>query len=126
MKRDMELIRAMLLALESEPTGGVTYDALAKHFPDHDRQTVSFHLTLLGDAGLVDQEKVYFRERKVARGGFYITWEGYEFLETIRDAEIWRKTKEGASKVGSWSVSLIAEIGKAFISAKARELGLMG
>jgi Hypothetical protein (DUF2513) len=27
-----------------------------------------------------------------------LTWQGHEFLETVRDPDVWERTKEGASR----------------------------
>ena len=53
-----------------------------------------------------------------------LKWAGHEFLNEIRDPEIWRKTKAGAAKVGSWSLSIIGALAKGFAMQKAQELGL--
>jgi hypothetical protein len=53
-----------------------------------------------------------------------LTWSGYEFLDKIRDPEIWRQTKAGASKVGVWSVAMLGELAVGFAKAKAAELGI--
>ena len=47
-----------------------------------------------------------------------LTWQGHEFLDTVRDPEIWRKTKERAGSVASVGVSFIWEIAKAELKAK--------
>ncbi|MBD2841317.1 DUF2513 domain-containing protein [Erythrobacter rubeus] len=53
-----------------------------------------------------------------------MTWEGHEFLDKVRDPEIWRKTKKGASELNSWGVKLIGEMATGYIRAKATELGI--
>lgn len=115
MKRDMDLIRQILITAEDFdsaiiPTFAVNADAV----------TVQFHARLLVDAGYMTQEK------SLAGGkmGWRLTWAGHEFLDEVRDPEIWRKTKEGADKVGSWSIKLIGEIASGFVRAKAIEMGL--
>lgn len=115
MKRDMDLVRQILLAVEGSS------DLIVLSFTvDTDPQTKQFHLRLLQDAGHLSYEKS-------PAGGMYgwrMTWTGHEFLDEVRDPEIWRKTKEGADKVGSWSIKLLGEIASGLIRAKAIELGL--
>lgn len=43
-----------------------------------------------------------------------LTWNGHEFLDTIRDAEVWKRTKAGAEKAGNASVSFLWELAKAY------------
>jgi hypothetical protein len=46
-------------------------------------------------------------------------------LESVRNPETWQKTKEGAHKIGSWSVSLLSDMAKAYAKYLAKEkLGL--
>lgn len=75
---------------------------------------------MLKDAGFLAHEKM------LAGGqfGWRLTWQGHEFVDEVRDPEIWRKTKEGAEKVGSWSIKLLGELAAGFVRAKAAELGL--
>jgi hypothetical protein len=53
-----------------------------------------------------------------------LTWEGYDFLDHIRDPAIWRLVKRSATKVGSWSIETLAVIAKSMILAKVETLGL--
>lgn len=43
-----------------------------------------------------------------------LTYNGHEFLETIRPESVWAKTKHAISKAGSYSLDLIAEIAKTY------------
>lgn len=117
MKRDMDKVRSVLLAIEeldrpfylthgSSPIGGT----------EGGLEMVEY-LRLLESGGYLD---------KGQHATYRLTWEGHEFLDKVRDPEIWRKTKEGAGKVGSWSVKLLADMATGFIRAKATELGLPG
>lgn len=54
-----------------------------------------------------------------------LTWEGHEFLDTVRSPEVWRRTKEAAGKVGGVSITILAEIARATAKAMIKEhLGL--
>ncbi|MDD1152721.1 DUF2513 domain-containing protein, partial [Pseudomonas sp. TNT2022 ID357] len=78
-----------------------------------DSDLVSYHVMQLDGAGFIVAQKL---------GGMnsfkwepkYLTYQGHEFLETIRDGEVWSLTKKGADKVGSSSHSLVLELGKAY------------
>lgn len=98
-------------------------------FPEYSRETIAHHLKLTESAGFIKAitetmwSDAASREYERTKG-WQLTWDGHEFLETIRDPEIWRKTKDGANKVGGWTVNLLAELGKGYLKAKAIELGL--
>lgn len=116
MKRDMDLVRDILLAGES------WHDAVIPVFPvsGHDNQTIEAHVKLLVDYGALEAVKAHGGGHM----GWRITWAGHEFLDEVRDPEIWNKTKEGAEKVGSWSIKLLGELAAGFVRSKAADLGL--
>jgi hypothetical protein len=123
MKRDMDLIRELLLWIEEPPDGADTASDLenAVAATGRDPTECSYNITLLLDAGfIIGQPSVGY--------DFYIermTWQGHEFLDTVRDPEVWKKTKSGAQQIGSWTVSLLVDLAKGFAKQEAkRRLGL--
>ena len=46
-----------------------------------------------------------------------ITWDGYNFLNNIREKSIWEATKAGAKKVGAMSISAINMISFEIVKA---------
>ncbi|MBO1903977.1 DUF2513 domain-containing protein [Microvirga sp. 3-52] len=124
MKRDMDLIRNLLLEIE-ESEKPVVYIAdlmAAERLQGIEQLDIDFHLKLLIEAGLIDANK---KQGISTVGGWYIrqlTWNGHEFIDSIRDPEIWRKTKEGASTAGSWSIGLLKDLGTAYLKLKAKEV----
>jgi hypothetical protein len=111
MKRNMDTIRELLLWMESQRDSAFFYSEL----PDlGGRDFTIAHAQMLLSGGYLEQSQKTLR----------ISWEGYEFLEKVRDPDIWSKTKMGATKVGSWSVKLLGEIAAGYVRAKAAELGL--
>lgn len=87
----------------------------------YDRDTCVRHFSLLVEAGLVAAPGTQGVKHFNITG---LTLEGHEFLDSVRDAGIWKKTKEGAAKVGGWTVPIISELAKGYVKAKARKLGL--
>lgn len=97
----MDLIRLLLLSSAGEK----------QDFSNYDSSIVSFHIYLLIDAG--------FAVGPVSRSasGFIViakiqnlTWNGYDFLETIRDSTVWDKTKIACVKAGSFAIPVIQRI----------------
>ena len=50
-----------------------------------------------------------------------LTWEGCEFLDTVRSPEVWRRSKEAAGKVGSVSISVLAELAKGIAKSMLKD-----
>ena len=46
-----------------------------------------------------------------------ITWDGFNFLNNIREKSIWEATKQGAKKVGAMSISAISMISFEIVKA---------
>lgn len=51
-----------------------------------------------------------------------ITYDGHEFLDTIRDNDNWKKVKNIACNVGSFSISVLKQIAIGVIEAKLKTI----
>ncbi|MFU7528018.1 DUF2513 domain-containing protein [Qipengyuania sp. ASV99] len=123
MKRDLELIRSILLRIEDSENPW--HDAEIE-IDGHDQNTINFHLSLLIEAGFIQGMQ---KSDPNSPFGYYVhypqlCWDGYEFLETIRDKEIWAKAKNGAGQVGSSALKLVGELAVGFAKQKAIGMGL--
>ncbi|MCZ4342471.1 DUF2513 domain-containing protein [Sphingomonadaceae bacterium G21617-S1] len=121
MRRDPDLIRFILLTIEKDDHCEVL------RLPDingYSDEAVHFHARLLVEKGLL---RTFFPDRTGNQPWVCIrlTWEGYDFLEAIRDPAVWRSVKRAADKVGSWSVETLAALAKAMILAKVEAFGLV-
>ena len=139
MKRDMDLIRSVLLELERQTPDltdgnfGFDHAATAAHL-DTSLEQLGQHLNLLYQAGFVEgwvsrgKIAAHSSERRQVDHDYIVhvmprglTWRGYEYLETIRDPEIWKKTKSGALKIGSFGVDTIKALALGFIKQKIKQ-----
>ena len=119
MKRDMDLIRSLLLEIEGgkrvfhvishEIAEMIGVDPAQATEPE-EADRLDYHLGLLRDAEFVEFYRGGGGDWQVER----ITWNGHEFLDTVRDGEIRRRTKDGAKKVGGASISLMLDMAKAY------------
>ena len=120
MKRDMDLIRELLLKLESWPVERgdmVPISPGAISTENHSPHEIEYHLTLLKEAGFVDFPQEW-------QAGFFfrvITWEGHDFLDPVRDPKIWAKTKDGALAAGGFTVDLLKDLAKGFVKKQIEE-----
>lgn len=120
MKRDMELMRSLMLAVEASEESALLHIPTIDGYP---RAQVAEHVRLAVDAG-------YMTARDASTYGevdfiqLRLTWSGHEFLDNIKDPEIWANTKAGAAKVGTFSFGVIAELAIGYAKAKAQALGL--
>ena len=120
MKRDMDLVREILLAIEAsddDPRAWIELD-----LPGRSKRELSYHVMLIHGAGLIEADDTC----TVGEDGFEwqpkrLTYRGHEYLDTIRDPEIWRKTKEGGKKVGAFSLELMGDLAKGLIRKKIKD-----
>lgn len=109
MKRDMDLIREILLAIEAYPQPDA-YD-LRLSFPGHSEDEVSYQLRLLLDAMMIDAKCLQAMGETDEWAIKGLTWAGHEFLEASRDDRRWNKAKKIIlEKTGSFSVEMLKMI----------------
>jgi hypothetical protein len=92
MKRDYDLIRTILLRAEEVDD----YQLHAKHFvtPEHTEIDVARHFQLLDEAGLIHANLLTLESRGALSGQIErLTWDGHEFLDSIRSDTVWARTK---------------------------------
>lgn len=128
MKRDIDFVRELLLAIEDGKKDIDTLskeDAINKGFqdgrglPNDEAEKLKGHIKLLEQAGLIE---IGFRSvsGNVQING--LTWAGHDFLDTVRDPETWKKTKDGALAAGGWTFDLLKDLAKGLAKKKLEEL----
>ncbi len=112
MKREMDLVREILLAVEQMPYAGATGSLAPSEFKLDGRTTpeVCYHTTLLAEARLIevaylgsdtigrDETGTELEEQKVIP--IRLTWEGHEFLDNARDVTRWSEARDRAGGAG--------------------------
>jgi DNA-binding transcriptional ArsR family regulator len=118
MKGDMDLIRELLLKLETLPMrrGGIVLidaDAEELQIDGFSSDQVDYHLSLIREAGLIDSPGgatlgggVPFRR---------LSWSGHDFLDSVRSP---------ASAAGGFTVDMLVFAAKTYIEGKMK--GLLG
>lgn len=80
MKRDLELIKEILLAVEAEK--------IDELYLNNDKNIISYHVKLLGQANYLEifdlsTDGDDFEPKS-------LTWQGHEFLDIIRNDTVWK------------------------------------
>jgi len=117
----MDLIRALLLRIEQDPTldgtRWVGFTPAELGMEDRSPNEVGYHLDLLIEAGFVQGKSHGETIPAICK----LTWQGHEFLDSIRDPGVWISTKERIKGLASVTLPVIAAIAEAEIK---RRLGL--
>ncbi len=107
--RNMDLIRLILFEIDKQPpwSGPIDLD-----MANYSSEVVSYHVMLLEEASLLQAHRIkrgdsthveYWRPIR-------LTWQGYEFLEVIKDETRWNKVKQIMEKVGGFAYEIAKPI----------------
>ncbi len=114
MKRDMDLVRNLLLAIESAEgslTNTTLSIALKKLYMDDSQipsyQTIVGHIEIMEEAELVSVKLVPHMGGPPAFLGLRMTWHGQDFLANARNSSIWEKARP---KMESLSFDLVKQL----------------
>lgn len=140
MKRDMDLVRSILLDLEARTPNLANKEdfgyslELAATTLSTTKEELVYHLVLLFEAGLIDGWALRGLDHPIGKAlrldsdyvfhvvPRHLTWEGHEFLESVRADEIWKQTKGAALSLGSFGIDTLKELANGFIKTKIKAL----
>ena len=119
MKRDLDLIREIMLVLEDKMEYGKNFTS-DRLFETMQNETLSIEKLLYHIGLLVEANFIGAREEKYINNirDFIITtitFEGQDFLDIIREQNTWEFLKAKTVKIGGFSLSLLVEIGKDYL-----------
>ncbi len=124
MKRDMDLVRKLLLDIEKADESRPSMADLIGYPLDEVeldvREKYAYHLKMLVEqAGLVTGI-----DASSLSGGDWmnlqLTWQGHDFLDNTRSSAVWKKTKEGAEKVGGAGWDVLVGLAKEYVKQEVK------
>jgi hypothetical protein len=121
MKRDLDLIRKILLTIEGAPKSKES-NAVEELESEHDYDILQYHLSLLLEAGLINA--IDMSSGNQPYGSYIVqklTWSGHEFLDTARNDTRWEKAKEATKKIAGISFDVLKAL---LIAWMKEELGI--
>lgn len=110
MKRDMDLVRQMLIRMED----GVFLHGHKNGLDMYCQDKINGHLSIMSDGDLIRQ--TYMHLVKLDDGstttypGYGLTWKGHDFLDAVRDDAWWQKVKDRTKEVtGGLGIEMLKE-----------------
>jgi len=110
MKRDMDLVRAILKEFESNEDKTWLPKLSIEGYSD---ALVQHHIEIMSDAGLLQpvfgshsSSKLYYE--KIC--GYRLGWDGHEFLDASRDESRWKQAKGIMTKIGGATLEIMKQI----------------
>lgn len=113
MKRNMDLIRLLLLDIEDHEEVDLS---------SYSEDEINYHKYLLLDGGFIEGNSIWFSQPD-GGPGFEVTvktltWAGHDFIAAARDDSVW---KRGMKKLGGMSSSVPFDVVKAVLTAVINE-----
>lgn len=111
LKLNYDLIRLLLLKIEDITDGfsEIYNKNIVKLFPNYSEIIILYHLKYLDDAGYIER----YRHNVIID----ITPTGREYLNSVRNQDIWNKTKQKIQSFGDVSLPIITEISSTLIKS---------
>lgn len=110
MKRDMELVRSLLMDV-SEGKSKMELDG-----SDDEDNKYLYHLKIMRQAGLIEYTVKSYYEGSFIENKPELTWQGNDFLDSIKYDNVWNKTKtvikEKGAEISSIPFSILVELVK--------------
>ena len=120
MKRDMDIVREILCKISDAP-GKPAHGILIEGKTAEEAEKILYHLELLQHAGLLTGETLGGIGMDNVWADLDLTWAGHDFVDAIRDPQIWKETKKGLEDAGSFTFDLVKALAKGFIKKKIEE-----
>lgn len=116
MKRDMDLIRKIMLRIEEEYTSTAIFNLKVDGYT---MEQIAVHCKMMYEARLISDYKAQYAGNSLYSFGVSnLTWEGYEYLDKIRDDSIWKKVKDVAKDKGlPLAIDTVKQIASVIISS---------
>ena len=120
MKRNMDLVRSLLLRLEECPHG---YAPSRIEVVGHTSEEVGYHFLLMLEAKLIDGAE--FSESGHPSPSAMpnrLTWLGHDFLDACRDNGRWRKAQGIFERVGGVTMDVAIKVLTSLLNKQVDEL----
>jgi hypothetical protein len=120
MTRDMELIRKIIIEIQSRKDAKYT----SLEVPSCEPGTVARHLELMMDAGLIEAQKIEGQDLPYPFVAIKdLTWAGHDFASAIANENVWAKIKKtfSPSDLAAMPLAVMKDVGMALVSQWAKE-----
>lgn len=106
MKRDMELVRKILLEMEKQESG---YAPINIVIDGYTQEQIRYHAFIMMEGGLIEGIKRTDKSPQVIPRR--LTWSGHEFLDNARNDTVWKKAMGIVQeKGGTITVTMLGQL----------------
>ncbi|MCL1987287.1 MAG: DUF2513 domain-containing protein [Firmicutes bacterium] len=125
MRLNHDCLRDVLLQVESNAFGvKLKIKDLAKSLPQYSENDLTYTCIKLKEAGFLEVKSAvtYGTFTPVVIEIADLTFNGHEFLATIRNENIWNQVKQTAKKVGDLTLPMLMKVATEIINQKLNQL----
>lgn len=111
MKRDLDLVRSILIYVEKAEDEVDAEDLVTDSWPF---EIVAYHIRLMAHHGLVDlsDDTRDMNGETLSLTVSGLTWDGQDYLDAIRDPKVWAKVKKTVKEaIGSTTFEVVRQTG---------------
>lgn len=123
MKRDMDLVRKILFAMEEDENQTSMHAESLPKIDGYNENQILYHIKLMAQAALIHIDQIEvptFQDQKFIYDSYSISWNGHEFLDAARDTQRWEKAKGAMSKAGGLVLPVLMQLLTSYLKAELK------
>lgn len=122
MRLNHETVREVLLYLEDNLQLNDELDAANIQIPEVTTEEIIYTLEKLLEASFISARiEKPINNFPVSAVVYSITWKGHEFIDNIRDEQVWKYAKKSLSRFSTVSISFISSVAAEVISSMIKQ-----
>ena len=125
MKLNYDCVRSVLLTVEKSKTideelniNPVTVETIFEQLPKYEDSEILYTIEKLKEAGYINAALHFAAGHFIDGTVSSITYSGHEYLDNIREPEVWRKVKAMLKNAGATTLPLISQAAQLLIGSQ--------
>ena len=125
MKLNYDCVRSVLLTVEKSKTideelniNPVTVETIFEQLPKYEDSEILYTIEKLKEAGYINAALHFAAGHFIDGTVSSITYSGHEYLDNIREPEVWRKVKTMLKNAGAITLPLITQAAQLLIGSQ--------
>lgn len=125
MKLNYDCVRSVLLTVEKSKTideelnlNPLTVETIFEQLPKYEDSEILYTIEKLKEAGYINATLQFAAGHFIDGAVSSITYSGHEYLDNIREPEVWRKVKAMLKNAGATTLPLISQAAQMLIGSQ--------
>lgn len=125
MKLNYDCVRSVLLTVEKSKTideelnlNPLTVETIFEQLPKYEDNVILYTIEKLKEAGYINAALQFAAGHFIDGAVSSITYSGHEYLDNIREPEVWRKVKAMLKNAGAITLPLISQAAQMLIGSQ--------